>query len=1373
MGGGVIFLLVAHFAAQAQSGPSGASTSCTSLPPACGNELIQNGDFEDITSQVDPALGCLINPDGMELCRWDCRGQGTLKSDGANCFSHCNNQTTIDPRLVNVTCYRPGGTNAGQGPTNPYTIHGAPVNFANVFTDPSVSYFFPHRGISCAGFGYYGHTSFNQTAGFRSYVQQDLTLGTGRPLNAPTGPQDYYVEFWVNLASDSRLALDYVGLGATSSAVSTAQQVIPALFVENSTPLLHAIGWQRVSGVITVPAGSSYDHIIIGNFRPNTSTLNLLSGPGLAQPICNADLGSSAYYYLDDVTVKAMNANAGPGASIACGGPGARLGGCPLSATNGAVSYSWNPASGLNDPTAPNPVATPTFTTVYTLTITINGRSYAGGSSTVSVSSPQAGPSQTLSCPGPARLDVLCANPAVSYFWHTGGPNGPVVAGPLTASASTSPTAAVTLTVPVTTTYTLTATVNGVNLPIGLPRTTTVTINPPSAPLNQDVPCGGKATLAIVNPCPGYTYSWTDIATGIVATGTPLTLTPVAPTTHLAVAATSTVPGLPALALGIVTVTINGGRQCCPLTPRAYTNADGNYNGPGRGTELGQLNVVTTITAADFTASSSSGIPYSGPTFNGTYHVKGALKFERGTFTVMPGTVFYVDGGNVPNDYPDLPNGRCYGHVLGAAANDHFLQIYIGQDARMNVAGATFTAACDQMWGGLELIKNGVLRTSHDGGNDQDTRIDEARVGVLTGTDCRGEKAQYSITGTTFYNDTYGVVVEGNPGKMDPADCQVTECTFYSDHQDRLAPDGGIAHGRRPTDGDYTSAGLVLHGAWHDRLPYRDNSFNNVYVGAEVAGGTDEMRLYNNRFADCVHAAVVVGYGNGPVPGRPGAVIIDNNDISIPELAFPGGQVPTTAREVYGIQVLALPRGGTQLLVGGNVVKGVDGPGNTAKRKIGLDGMLSFDAHGIQDQNRWAGLDIGVRLLDASGGVSQTEEVSDNLFEGNTQGVVLDGGTAAPPAPAISCNTFRDNQEAIAVLSSTVVQISGPDNGLFPAALEPAANKFDGNGVDVDNNVGPLTYYLYQPASGPAEAPAFASMASLTRRLTTGTPCGQRNNGWGVYGMLNRPAAGAVAASDCQDWEKQIAASIGKKEALLMLTLRLIDYREKNGQLSDLETFANTLPFANEEAFDRISIYLMERYRRLGQDGDAQRVHNNLMAQHGADENIANRALYFAVAGHLTGLMPGARPLPADSAALATVAASKADFAPVACATLRYFYPSCSCQDATGNANGMNRPAAAKRAAALHPAVAALRPATVRAYPNPAHDQITLDLAGLPIVGLRLVAAATGQVVLTQAIAAKERPVISLLGLAPGVYQGQLVSANGQTIGACKVVVIH
>ena len=209
----------------------------------------------------------------------------------------------------------------------------------------------------------------------------------------------------------------------------------------------------------------------------------------------------------------------------------------------------------------------------------------------------------------------------------------------------------------------------------------------------------------------------------------------------------------------------------------------------------------------------------------------------------------------------------------------------------------------------------------------------------------------------------------------------------------------------------------------------------------------------------------------------------------------------------------------------------------------------------------------------------------------------------------------------------------------------------------------------------------------------------------------------------------------------------------------------------NDEAFDRLSLYLMERYRRLGQTADANRVRNTLMTNRGTDAEIKQRVAYYDVAAHLLTLHPGQRPSSADSTALVTVAGSSSGFAPVACATLRYYYPKSSCKGSSSSNNNAVPRAAVRKSPAGR--VAAIK---LQAYPTPSRDQVTIEWGPTPGTAparLEVRDVATGRLVRSQAVADAATVRLSVAELAPGLYVSRLLDAAGQVLGTGKVVVIR
>ena len=199
---------------------------------------------------------------------------------------------------------------------------------------------------------------------------------------------------------------------------------------------------------------------------------------------------------------------------------------------SGGVSYQWSPATGLSDPTVASPVASPTASTIYTVTVTNAAGCTATGQVTVNVRA-----TPVLNVSGPQTIcagtsTTLSVSGAQSYTWSPStGLNNPRAANPIA-----SPTQ--------TTTYT----VVGDNGGCTATATVTVTVEPLPAPnAGPDrVLCSGQSATLGSPAVSGLTYSWspstglsstsaaqptvTRTNTGNAPTTTTYTLTAVSPT---------------------------------------------------------------------------------------------------------------------------------------------------------------------------------------------------------------------------------------------------------------------------------------------------------------------------------------------------------------------------------------------------------------------------------------------------------------------------------------------------------------------------------------------------------------------------------------------------------------------------------------------------------------------------------------------------------------------------------------------------------------------------------------------------------------------------------------------------------------------------
>ena len=198
------------------------------------------------------------------------------------------------------------------------------------------------------------------------------------------------------------------------------------------------------------------------------------------------------------VTVNAPPmASVNPAAIAICAGQSVTLN------ASGGSSYLWSPATGLSSPTVASPVASPTASTIYTVTVT----NAAGCSSTAQVTvQVRATPVLTVSadqtiCAG--NSVTLSATGAQNYTWSPStGLNNPRSATPIA-----SPTA--------TTTYTVT----GDNGNCSATATVTITVEPlPTPNAGPDrVLCSGQSAQLGSAPVAGLTYSWSP-GTGLSST---------------------------------------------------------------------------------------------------------------------------------------------------------------------------------------------------------------------------------------------------------------------------------------------------------------------------------------------------------------------------------------------------------------------------------------------------------------------------------------------------------------------------------------------------------------------------------------------------------------------------------------------------------------------------------------------------------------------------------------------------------------------------------------------------------------------------------------------------------------------------------------
>jgi len=116
------------------------------------------------------------------------------------------------------------------------------------------------------------------------------------------------------------------------------------------------------------------------------------------------------------ITVTELTEGADAGADQLCLGDSAQLG----TAVIAGFTYEWEPPAGLDDPTIPQPLATPTELTEYVLTITTPEGCEDRDTALVSVGIPNAGFDLEISqsCEGDSVQFINLSEDAYSYYWN-------------------------------------------------------------------------------------------------------------------------------------------------------------------------------------------------------------------------------------------------------------------------------------------------------------------------------------------------------------------------------------------------------------------------------------------------------------------------------------------------------------------------------------------------------------------------------------------------------------------------------------------------------------------------------------------------------------------------------------------------------------------------------------------------------------------------------------------------------------------------------------------------------------------------------------------------------------------------------------------
>lgn len=247
----------------------------------------------------------------------------------------------------------------------------------------------------------------------------NINAGTKRDYLPGTGTQNFYYR---------RLVLPPSGCGDTPVSISAVAEV---LISANAAPTVTAgifntcvntpVNINATASGGTGPYTYSWDNGI--GSTTNTATVTPASNSVYTMTVIDAN----GCQQIGQVIVNAYKADAGPDTVGSCVGTPVRIGTAPPAGLSG-VTYSWTPATGMDDPTIAQPLATPGVVTKYFLQMTIPV-SGGGTCSTIDsvvvrpVAAPAtpnfAGPDQAT-CKGGTLSLGTAAEAGFTYSWSPG-----------------------------------------------------------------------------------------------------------------------------------------------------------------------------------------------------------------------------------------------------------------------------------------------------------------------------------------------------------------------------------------------------------------------------------------------------------------------------------------------------------------------------------------------------------------------------------------------------------------------------------------------------------------------------------------------------------------------------------------------------------------------------------------------------------------------------------------------------------------------------------------------------------------------------------------------------------------------------------------
>ena len=283
------------------------------------------------------------------------------------------------------------------------TIDGG-VNWTretNIITTSNSIYFSNNNGYNVGLQGKIG--KLDQSGSYSWFPSTGLSSNNiAKPITSPQQTTNYIVTY-TSLNGSS--AKDTVTINLTSLSVEagTNKTIICGGISQLDSVTTNYLGNGKLKYKWTPSVGLNNDTIA----NPTTNTTSDIT---YTVTVTTPNSCTST----DDikVTVNSLSANAGTDKTIICGGT-AQLNSVTTNYTGtGTLKYKWTPATGLNNDSIVNPMATVTSDITYTVTVTTPNACTATDDIKVTVNSltANAGVDKTIICGGTAQLNSVTSN---------------------------------------------------------------------------------------------------------------------------------------------------------------------------------------------------------------------------------------------------------------------------------------------------------------------------------------------------------------------------------------------------------------------------------------------------------------------------------------------------------------------------------------------------------------------------------------------------------------------------------------------------------------------------------------------------------------------------------------------------------------------------------------------------------------------------------------------------------------------------------------------------------------------------------------------------------------------------------------------------